>query len=102
MKLEDAIRPLKKLSDLKKMADQCDQSCAEDIRLYHALDAGIAALKKQMPQKPVWKDEPCKYPDRTEMVKCLHCPDCGELLDFHYSMRKLPYCWKCGKALAWE
>lgn len=67
-------------------------------------DAGelaCEAMEKQIPKKPVWKYEPCKYPDRTTMVKCLHCPDCGELLDFHYSIHKHPYCWKCGKALDW-
>lgn len=74
----------------------------ECIKKGFTLYSLIKAREKHMPQNPVWKDEPCKYPDRTEMVKCLHCPDCGEILNFHYSIHKHPYCWKCGKALAWE
>ena len=45
MTAEEAIRTLKMLSDRKKMADQCDQASAEDIRLYHSLDMAIEALR---------------------------------------------------------
>lgn len=59
------------------------------------------AMEKQIPKKPVYKDEPCVYPDRTEMIKCLHCPDCGELLNYRYTTKKLPFCAKCGQRLDW-
>ena len=90
MRPEDAIRPLKELSDRKKMADQCDQASASDIGLYHALDTAIAALKKQIPKNPNitlrgttgWNTES-------------HCPVCK-------TMVHSGYCSGCGQAIDWE
>ena len=86
---EEAIRPLKELSARKKMADQCDQASASDIRLYHALDTAIKAVEKQIPKKPNitlrgttgWNTE-------------AYCPVCKTMV--HSS-----YCSGCGQAIKW-
>lgn len=81
---EEAIRPIKELSARKKMADQCDQASASDIRLYHALDTAIEALKKQIAKEPEEKIiRNVKYP---------LCPECGRVL-----WGKEYYCATCGQ-----
>lgn len=86
---EEAIRPLKELSARKKMADQCDQASASDIRLYHALDTAIEALEKQIPKKPVIVTiRNVDYPK---------CPVCGRVL-----WGKEYYCANCGQAVERE
>ena len=88
MRPEDAIRPLKELSDRKKMADQCDQASASDIRLYYALDTAIAALKKQIPKKP--------YQDNENGVhEKDYCPTC------HRSLFPYDHHCRCGQAIDW-
>lgn len=94
MRPEDAIRPLKELSDRKKMADQCDQASASDIRLYHALDTAIVALDKQIPKKP-----------EKEAEDNLLCPACSGFLGYESECKEepyqLPYCSGCGQAIDW-
>lgn len=88
---EEAIRPLKELSARKKMADQCDQASASDIRLYHALDTAIEALEKQIPKKPI-----------TEENGVRRCPHCGDRLTFADIVLGFKHCNKCGQAIDWN
>lgn len=99
MKPEDAIRPLKELSDRKKMADQCDQASASDIRLYHALDTAIEALEKQIPKKLVRGGM-----DRGAVM--MVCPTCSKPLCSEYHLENSFYlgqcCGYCGQAVFWR
>jgi RNA polymerase-binding transcription factor DksA len=81
---EEAIRPLKELSTRKKMADQCDQASASDIRLYQALDTAIEALEKQIAKEPVVVT--------IRNVDYQKCPVCGRVL-----FGKEYYCASCGQ-----
>jgi RNA polymerase-binding transcription factor DksA len=84
MRIEEAVRPIKELSARKKMADQCDQASASDIRLYHALDTAIEALEKQIAKDPGEKTiNNVNYPI---------CPECGRVL-----WGKEYYCATCGQ-----
>lgn len=94
---EEAIRPLKELSARKKMADQCDQASANDVRLYHALDKAIEALEKQVP-KPVI-EEPWEHDTRFFI---LICPSCGSHSGCESSDGEaLNFCNDCGQAIDW-
>lgn len=88
---EEAIRPLKELSARKKMADQCDQASASDIRLYHALDTAVEALEKQIPKKST------EYVDY-EFSVVWTCPTCWRV---HITEWKTKYCSDCGQAIDW-
>lgn len=61
------------------------------------LDKAKEALEKQMPKKPVYKDElflgkPCKVP---------YCPTCGDSWNGNEYGECMKYCWDCGQAIDW-
>jgi hypothetical protein len=107
MSIEQAIRLLhpettaEAIAEIKYYGGFHGRTACVDA-LYEASLVACEALEKQIPKKPVWKEEPCVYPDRTEIVICLHCPVCGELLNYHYTTKKLPFCAKCGQAIDWS
>lgn len=59
-----------------------------------ALDMGIAALKKQIPQKPTPSEK-----QHVRYAMCFTCPSCGR--DFG-GTGIADYCYHCGQALDWS
>ena len=56
-----------------------------------ALNMGIKALEKQIPQKPSWVDS----------VPHSRCPACHNAVAVYIDSPKLPYCYWCGQKLDW-
>ena len=64
-----------------------------------ACDAGIKALEKQIPRKPIDKTKPDDTASRAyENCNIIVCPTCGGRLKLK---SKGNYCDKCGQKLEW-
>lgn len=63
-----------------------------------AYDMAIKALEKQIPKKPVYKDELFLG----KHWKAPHCPTCGDSWNGDEYGEGMKYCWECGQAILWE
>lgn len=106
MKPEESIE---KLNILKKLnIPILIESYEESFR--EACETAITFLEKQIPQKPVIKDD--VYENYTsEPIQAYVCPSCGEvliaiktkeLLKLNLFFVKPKFCQECGQAIEWE
>lgn len=71
-----------------------------DGKAYEDMEMAIAALEKQIPQKPVMKPF---YEDMEEEYLC--CPTCGDILTDRMPMDNKEFyfhCLNCGQKFKWE
>ena len=94
MTTEQAIEELKSDRELygSDIVYAGDGTPEGDLML--ALDMGIAALKKQIPQKPTQSEK-----QQVRYAMCFTCPSCGR--DFS-GTGIADYCYHCGQALDWS
>lgn len=69
-----------------------------------SLDVAIAALKRQIPQKPIFYDTKFrqrgeKYGELVTLEKAYNCPVCRNTL---WKRDKQAHCEDCGQALDWS
>ena len=79
-------------------------------RFQEVCKTAIAALEKQILQKPVIKDD--AYEDYTsEPIQAYICPNCGKVLiaiktkdisKIKFIFEKPKFCQECGQAIEWE
>lgn len=75
-------------------AKYCVDGCEEVMAMKRATEA----LEKQIPKKPVYKDElflgkPCKAP---------YCPTCDDSWNGDEYGECMKYCWNCGQTIDWS
>lgn len=100
MKQEEAIKSMRNLNMVLSITDSERES----------VNMAVAALEKQIPQKPVIKDD--VYENYTsEPIQAYVCPSCGEvliaiktkeLLKLNLFFVKPKFCQECGQAIEWE
>lgn len=100
MKQEEAIKSMRNLNMVLSITDSERES----------VNMAVAALEKQIPQKPVRKDD--VYENYTsEPIQAYVCPSCGEvliaiktkeLLKLNLFFAKPKFCQECGQAIEWE
>lgn len=100
MKPEEAIKSMHNLNMVLSITDSERES----------VNMAIEALEKQIPQKPVIKDD--AYENYTsEPIQAYVCPSCGEvliaiktkeLLKLNLFFVKPKFCQECGQAIEWE
>lgn len=93
MTAEQAIKELKSDRELYEGDIVYAGDGTPDGDLMLALDMGIAALKKQIPQKPTSSEK-----QHVRYAMCFTCPSCGR--DFS-GTGIADYCYRCGQALDW-
>ena len=94
MTTEQAIRELKSDRKLYEGDIVYAGDGTPDGDLMFALDMGIAALKKQIPQKPTPSER-----QKIRYAMCFTCPSCGR--DFS-GTGIADYCYRCGQAIDWS
>lgn len=97
MTTEQAIKELKSDRELYEGDIVYAGDGTPDGDLMLALDMGIAALKKQMPRKPICKIDPM-FGDNC--IVCSNCENAAIVSPFTHSIFK--HCPNCGQALDWN
>lgn len=94
MTYEETINYLKPMSiDLVIVEDEADISGEMLMKnIKQALDIAIEALEKQMPKKPLNRE------DKSE-ISYGYCPCCSNMIDNWVDIR---FCGECGQAIDWE
>lgn len=100
MKQEEAIKSMRNLNMVLSITDSERES----------VNMAVAALEKQIPQKPVIKDD--VYENYTsEPIQAYVCPSCGEVLiaiktkeflKLNLIFLEPKFCQECGQAIEWE
>lgn len=94
MTTEQAIKELKSDRELYGSDIVYAGDGTPDGDLMLALDMGITALKKQIPQKPTPSEK-----QQVRYAMCFTCPSCER--DFS-GTGIADYCYHCGQALDWS
>ena len=109
---KDAIERLERLQEPKPWEPQIDSE------MWQALEMGIEAIKKQIPQKPVMG---YAFPEKLRTVMLFHgdkekagaktecCPACGRTLGVSQFVKQQTgmrfgdlFCKRCGQAIDWS
>ena len=90
MTYQEAIKQLNDLiENSKSFSEENDDIWANDVK---ALEMAIEALKKQIPKKPLNRE------DRAE-ISYGFCPCCSSIID---DWNDYKYCGECGQSMDWE
>ena len=96
MNLEYAIRLLHPETSAQEIAAikyyggfESEEAAIQAVN--HAIEIVCEAAAKQIPQKPITKENGVRY-----------CPHCGDRLTFADIVLGFKHCNKCGQAISWE
>ena len=94
MTAQEAVQRIKNHNEMHSIKEQ-----GFAIHITEALNMGIEALEKQIPEKPDLEGD--GYDENGELIYDTgYCPDCRHVFEVYYDAPK--HCPDCGKALDWS